>query len=275
MPGLGLEVSAPRSHVGTPRCTCRGPHSWLPAMLLPGLCPTTALAKRGQAGTGSAEPLAEINFLSACWCWRQQPWLCSPWQLQCPEPTGVHGQHVSGVSKLCCRGSKRFGTGSRGPSLGHFGPMALLLCPRCQHDIPVAGKLCRSQCPDGISTANRAGSRSARTGWPRDGGPGQRRSCLAPAVSHSRRCLENSQGARWGQGWTLSPSCPQVMVAEQPGRREVQGPDPALQVPGQQQVQAANSPELLPRQHVRGGSGELGSFAAPSCIYLPKCVGKE
>lgn len=63
-PGLGLEVSAPRSRAGTPRCTCWSPRSWLPAALLPALHPA-ALAKRGQAGTGSAEPSAEIYFLSA------------------------------------------------------------------------------------------------------------------------------------------------------------------------------------------------------------------
>lgn len=78
MLGLGLEMLAPHSCAGTPRCTCRGPRSWLPAVLLPALRPATAPAKQGQAGTGSAEPSAKIRFLSTCQCWRHQPQLCSP-----------------------------------------------------------------------------------------------------------------------------------------------------------------------------------------------------
>lgn len=198
--------------------------------------PWPSKGRQGQARTGSAEPSAEICFLSACRCWRHQPWLCSPWQPQCPEPTGVCSQHISGMSKLCCRSSKRFSTRSRGLSSGHFGPVALLLHPRCQHNIPVAGKLCRSWCPGGIGTVTRAVSEARGQGGPRMVSPGSVGPASLQPSAMSRQCLENSQGAGWGQGQTLSPSCLQVMLAEQPGSpwsrlKRAQTPHRALPCP--------------------------------------------
>lgn len=59
--------------------------------LLPALCPAAGLAKRGQAGVGSAESSAEVHLPSACWCWGQQ--FFGSHSVQSPElPTGSTAQ---------------------------------------------------------------------------------------------------------------------------------------------------------------------------------------
>lgn len=94
-------------------------------------------------------------------------------------------------------------------SLGHFEPMALLLRPRCQHNLPAAGKLCRSWYPGGIDTANQAGSQSGRNRV----APGQRpwaaqvlpRSNHQPCPGGVRRTAKGQDGA--GDGPCPLPAC--------------------------------------------------------------------